>query len=769
MAFHNNIISFGESKLPGNTFVLREEHRDTVAACRQPVLKTLPKLVQEMFEKLDDALYKLADKADSNRQQNAYFDAMREVRKDRKRIERGFSNNILEGYDRFWQGGSATTPSGNEPDDPDPDDLTLVGNEALEDGLAINSMISRGENRYFRALYALNQRFGQMAGGAELAAEANPVAPAAIAEGFHDVIKDMVLDVKVKLVIYKQFEHSVIDALSGLYDEINGILTQAGILPKLTRKLIRRSGYQHARGRGGAGSEGEGPFADDLRGYDQEDAEFQTELFSTLQQLLGHRRGVQSPGMEGHARLPVLESGDVVNVLSSLQNSNMTGMANMAMMGPGAMDIRTSLMQAMQIGQGQQADKKISDNDEDAIDVISMLFEFVLEDKNLPDAMKALLARLQIPMLKVAILDRTLFRKKGHPARRLLNSMAQAAIGWSEGMGRGEGGLFAEMESIVSRILSEFDDDVELFSALNAEFKAFLENENKGTRVTEQRVAQVIQGKEQLTEARHLVLEEINSRLFERGGVPSVAANLLKDGWKDVLLLIYLRKGGDCPEWQEALELMDRLLWSVEPKCEKEQRRELLNEIPVLLKGLRSGLNSITYDQHKMARMFKELQLCHVDCLKGKPVQASTVVAQPPAALESEGIDVSSQTADNEEIEEIVIHSPGEKEVPEPMERDEYQELAENLAIGAWLEVSEDEGEPYRAKLSWRSKVSGACLFVNRKGMKVAELSLPALATWFRGGKASVLTELDVPLMDRAMVAMMKALKNTGGSISAKI
>ena len=79
------------------------------------------------------------------------------------------------------------------------------------------------------------------------------------------------------------------------------------------------------------------------------------------------------------------------------------------------MDVRANLFQVMGLAQGATAEKKISGNDEDAIDVISMLFDFILEDRNLPDAMKALLARLQIPMLKVAILDKSFFT-----ARRIL-------------------------------------------------------------------------------------------------------------------------------------------------------------------------------------------------------------------------------------------------------------------------------------------------------------------------------------------------------------
>ena len=93
-----------------------------------------------------------------------------------------------------------------------------------------------------------------------------------------------------------------------------------------------------------------------------------------------------------------------------------------------------------------------------------MLFEYILDDRNLPDPMKALLSRLQIPMLKVAILDSVFFASKNHPARRLLNNLARASVGWADDGDRCPKSLYGQVSSIVDRVLSEFSDDIGLFS-----------------------------------------------------------------------------------------------------------------------------------------------------------------------------------------------------------------------------------------------------------------------------------------------------------------
>jgi len=168
-----------------------------------------------------------------------------------------------------------------------------------------------------------------------------------------------------------------------------------------------------------------------------------------------------------------------------------------------------------------------------------------------------------------------------------------------------------------------------------------------------------------------------------------------------------------------------------------------------------------------MANVFKALQACHVKCLrstsvkqralevaraKSVPVEVKPTIADTVISLDEE------QSSEDNVSEEIVLETaaPTETEVDGP--RDRFTELAETLERGVWIERTNDAGEVIRAKLSWRSGITGVCLFVNRKGIKVAEVSPQALASWFRGGSAVVLEGAGVPLMDRALSAMVTVL-----------
>ncbi len=725
---------------------IQEDHRRLLDSCRQISAKVLPKLLDGMFEKLDDALYAMADKAESNQHQCSFFDAMRDVRKDRERISVDFGRQVLDGYDRFWNSGRPGSPGkgGNSSDEAD--GFSLMENDALEEGLAITNIITRGENRYYRALYELNQRFAHLAGFSDLDVRDNPLAPAALANAFQDQTKPMALGVQVKLVIYKQFQREVIDSLETFYKEINSALVQGGVLVKMDKRVNRSETRPAPESRTSGGDPTQQAYTDS-ESFDEDDSQLQAEIFGTLKQLLGRRRG--SVAMANTQTYPTLDTAEVVKALSVLQQTGGSYSSDPTPSGNESLDVRANLIRVMDIGQGQVSEANINRNDEDTIDVIAMLFEFILEDRNLPDAMKALLSRLQIPMLKAAILDKTFFNRKNHPARRLLNAMAQAAVGWSGDSGRDGSGLYNKMSAIVDRVLTGFDNNVEIFSELNDDFAAYIESENKGSQRTEHRVTQIIQGKEQLKAARHRVFEEINNRMFGREGIPKPVNKLIKEGWRDVLQLIYLRKGEESDEWQRALGLLDKLLWSVTPKPERAEKQALLAETPLLLKGLRAGLNEISFDQHKMAKLFKDLQACHLCCLKG---------VDPVAAM---GGGAEDQIDNAQQNEDSNFNGQKSRAASGSVVRDEYFDLAESISIGTWLEVKESNGMTFRAKLSWRSIVSDTCLFVNRKGQKVVEIPIADFASWLRTGKAWQLEEPDVPLMDRALTAMMDVLKKT--------
>lgn len=727
-----------------------------------------------LFENLDDALYEMANKSDSNTLQNVYFESMRELRKQRNAIDRRLNQEVLRVYDRFWETGETGIKAQSLDELSMDTEMSLLDDEELEDSLAITNMISKAENRFTRELFAMGQRFAYVIGGGQVDerfAQETPLSPAVMCGAFQVAMANVPVELPVKLVVYKLFDRHVMHFIGGLYDEINILLGKAGVMPKLTPK-IRRNPVAPAMMRGD-GSEsqltGDSSYLAEPGGQSSAYAttptqatDLQGEIFAALQQLLGVRRARVSDGVSSSSLMlsapmgsvPVIDTGELLGALNAIQQSNVVmlpqGRRVTQALSPD--DMRARLISDLNIAREGQITRALGDADNDTIDVISMLFEFILDDYSLPDAMKALISRLQIPMLKVAIIDKTFFSKKIHPARRLLNSLAQAAVGWNDTGDRANDVLYNKIESVVKRVLNEFHDDPGIFSELDDEFNAWWQQEQRGAQIAEQRTNQVTRGKEQLRSAKQTVVEELNKRLRRQKVVPEAVMSLLEDGWKDVMLLNYLRQGADSKEWQESLEIVDRLLWSVQPKSDYAERQQLLRGIPELLRNLRERLNSISFDQHKMARLFKELQNCHIGCLRGGDPNLIHGAGTNPSSVQEIHFPDSQLVGGNSQMSQLTDEAISE--------HDEYTQQARDLEIGSWLEM-QDGSVKNRVKLSWKSKVTDTYIFVNRKGMKAMELTTASLSRRLREGSAKLVEISDTPIIDRALDAMLTALKNT--------
>ena len=774
MSRSNNIISFGDAAKE-HRLVLDSKTLEVVDACRSVIVRTLPCLADGLFEKLDDALYELADKSETGSSQAGYFDAMREVRKQRSLLQNSFTQGIQERFDSFWRYGPIANRDKHDAETEVTNGFCLMEEDDLEESLAINDMISKGENRYERELYSIEQRFASMVKDEGVTHQNNPVAPAAICTCFEASIKCLEVEIPVKLVIYKLLDKHVMQQLDPMYKEIDAALERAGFMP-LRLPRIQKTRHTLTPPRKEAADisqEVERPQntapQDSIRIEDCDAAS--TELFSTLQQLLNLRQqqgGVSIPTAEA-AALPPVNASELLGALSFMQKVSVELLCVAPALGAAMVrdtDVKDVLLSKLKIGQEGEDTKALAQTDNDAIDVIIMLFEFILEDKNLPDAMRALLGRLQIPMLKVVLLDKSFLSKKQHPARRLLNKLAQAAFAWSEADDGAGDELYEKMEAVVKRVLSEFDNDLALFEEIDQEFTAFLKKEQHRSEVAEHRAQQISLGKAQFKAARRQVSEEIEARLKDRE-VPKVVAILLREAWRDVLLLVNLRQGTESKAWSNALALMDKILWSVEPKYGNIERQRMLERIPLILKELREGLVSISYDPCKIARVFKCLQACHVTALR---------LEQRPGGegrrdisrlqMGHEDLKIDDDSIEAQGSDEIVLEglSANEEEAEhsnaEKRGSDEYTEQVESLSVGAWLEIVGESGARRRVKLSWKSIADSSLILVNRRGIKVMEMSVNELATLIQAGRAVVLNELEVPLMDRALSSMVDALRN---------
>ncbi|WP_329742509.1 DUF1631 domain-containing protein [Dyella sp. A6] len=728
-------------------------------AVRNIASRRLHLCLGNLFEQVDDALFDLAEKAENNAAQMHYFDGMREVRKRRPMVERNFLLLVSRNIDEFASKGrpqasqaTAATPAG-------PVELSLVADNELEESLAITSMIGKTETRLARDLFAVNQRLSVICGGMKIDDASNPIGPASLSQAFRQSVRELSADMRVKLIIYKLFDRYVLATLDELYQETNNELMRAGVLPQLRHEVRRNSqgaaapqGGEHAASPQHAGDAGEAH-------VDGQSDEVSAELLHTLRNLFQARRthpGVPLSTMN-HGPLPT--ANELIGALSVLQNQAAAmPPAPVASQGPAVLaqevlQLKEHLLTQLGALRGERPGQ-VATIDEDTIDLVGMLFEFILEDRNLPTQMQVLLARLQIPYLKAAILDRKLFAHRKHPARRLLDSLADAAKGWSEESDR-DGRLLEMVKSIVDRLLQEFDDDLGIFERLCNELLAFQETSTRRAELAEQRVAESTRGREKLEQARRQAAREILTRIDGRT-LPPLIHGVLTRAWANHLVLTILRQGEESLEYKSALRFVNDFIESTRPARDLESRRALRQMLPGIERALRQGLASVAFQESDIERLLAQLH----DYYR----QQLGEIAPPPASSPQDAAEAASNLPIPDSVQSLVNEDePLDDTATDAVEDTSAEYDAElqrvgEMRPGTWLEFGADGETPERAKLSWISPMSGRYLFVNRRGLKVADHSPQELAHALAHGKIRLLESN--ALFDRAMDAIVDRLSH---------
>ncbi|RDJ00155.1 DUF1631 domain-containing protein [Dyella solisilvae] len=719
-------------------------------------------LINGMFEHVDDALFDLAEKAENNAAQMHYFDGMREVRKRRPMVERGFLSLVSRELSDFASKYRTTTsgvplPIGTG-------ELSLVADNELEESLAITSMIGKNETRLTRELFAVNQRLSVIYGGLQIEDSTNPVGPAALSQAFRQAMRELNAEMRVKLIIYKLFDRYVLASLDELYQEINAELARAGVLPQLRHEVARGGGAQRGAGAGAqdagaAGAEGAegGAFLQDDEGAAS------NELLQTLRTLFSARR----TGPEGATvRLPagavqLPSANELIGALSVLQsqaaiNQHLpvhSGSSNALELAGEVQQLKEHLLAQIGSLRGEKP-SQVSTIDEDTIDLVGMLFEFILEDRNLPTEMQVMLARLQIPYLKAAILDRKLFAHRQHPARRLLDNLADAAKGWSAESDR-DHRLHDKIKSIVDRLLQDFDDDLSIFERLCVELQEFQDISRRRAELAEQRVAESTRGREKLEQARRRAAREILSRIDGKN-LPPLIHGILSRAWANYLVLTILRQGEESSEFRDALRFAGDFIDSTKPARTLDERRALRQMLPGIERALRRGLANVAFQESDIDRLLAQLHTYYRHQL-GEAVPEAEV----QAVEESRSLPIPESIQPIAETQEELTRT--EPEVEPPLDTPESRLVAE-LKPGTWLEFMSEPETVERAKLSWISPMSGRYLFVNRRGLKVADYSPHELAGALAAGVARVLDS--TALFDRALDAIVGRLSQPATATS---
>ena len=730
------------------TAVLPHRVRVTLEELYALVADELARQLERMLVDYEQQLFRLADQARNQSVQGMHFEALRALRQNRADLVPLFLI-ALEGSLSRIREAAAPAAAGAEVAPMVFRDMRLIDHAEASEDTVLRTMAMRQESRASLALQLLGQRFGVLAGAPAFDAERLPVGPQQLGKLLQGASEVLQLDTDARQLLLHTFERHVLAGYEQLVEMMNALLARHNVLPGLSfvplRKRPRSQRHErHERGEAPGSTDSppvqrseplaldpqHSPHTGWMGDTAPSDPVAETAAFEMLQQLLAGRRnllGKLRPGgktqANSHAPLP---TQDVLSVLGKLQGSS-----------PAPRNV-TEVRQALLLEGRQEGGEPIalSREDSDTFELLGLLYTEIGRELREGAASSALMERLQVPLLRVALQDREFFVRKHHPARQLLNAVAESGARWL-GEDDADPQLGAQLQQAVDHVVENYDGDSKVFEAANQELQEKLQSMARKAEVTERRHVEAARGKEKLVLAKQRAAAVLDDAVLDKQ-LPKFLRTLLSQAWADVLTLTLLRHGEDSEEWKQQLAATGQI---VAANGDGVPAPEGLDQ------QIESALTQVGY---------------HVDeaSVIARRLTAGVAEGEDDAASRTElAMKLKARARLGEETVAKVAPLPPRT----PSEEACYGQLR-TLPFGTWFEfVNNQQGDVVRRRLAWFSPITNNALFVNQRGHRIGEHSLDALARMMAQEQARIVTADKGRLVDRAWQATLNALRHLGG------
>jgi hypothetical protein len=457
--------------------------------------------------------------------------------------------------------------------------------------------------------------------------------------------------------------------------------------------------------------------------------------FHDLQQLLTQRRAQAervNPVPPGQRSEISIATRDLLQTLGRMD-------AEPTLPGGGAPSIadvkRTLLAQAR-----QQHGKPVAltPSDSDTFDLVGLLYNHLQQEIRDDAPAAALVKRLQLTLLRVALQDRSFFVRPNHPARQLLSTVSETAAKWLADDDI-DPNLLAPLQQAVTHAVKHYDGGLEVFEQSNKQLQAHIDTQVRRAETLEKRHVEAARGKEKL-EAAKLRAEQVLGETIGDAPLPKFTRALLNQAWADVLTLTFLRHGEGSEEWNRQIDATRQVVAA----C---THRDDNVEHPALKAHVEAALKQVGYHDAEADVIARRLSSSLREDEDGESRTELTMKLKARVRLGEE-----SQKARKPDLP---TRSPHEQEC--------YEQLR-LLPFGTWIEfVTNQQGDVVRRRMSWFSPVTGNALFVNQRGQRVGEHSLDSLARMMAKDQVRVVTAQRAGLVDRAWHAALSALRSLTG------
>ena len=665
-------------------------------------------------------------------------------------------------------------------------DLSLVDEAELEETLAVARIADKAEQACAHLIEPLKARLALVTGThPEHFKFSN--SPTYLVNAFQQAWESMEdqPSVDTKIVIYKHFEQELIQDLPSCYLELNEILAQSGILPHLKTTIKKSEDRDDGKSKSDK-KEIEDQKSALQRVVDPAEEQAAKSIWNEIRQFLQPQGTAQSG--------PAVNLKELVEAVNALKEMKAL-LGEIGLNGVAPTELKQHLLKSMQ----KTPDKPINLGTHEAtIDTVGLLFDHVLQEQSIPDSLRVMIAKLQVPYMKVAVLEPSLFAKPTHPARLYLNIVGDLASKWSPEIDK-QWPLNKTLTQSIQTTLEKALTYPKVFEEEFLVLEQLLQNISKKSQIVEKRLEDVAKGKEKMEQAQLWVKQTLLAKLHNKK-MPSWMSLFLYQYWPSYVLLQVLKEGQESIAVKRSISLVDQLITAQDMRFNPTMVQSMQKISPILSTQIEQGLKMVGFAENDLKtalqsfdRFFKGDALAQTDSwsfthipstlqLNPQDYTPQTLAAPLSPKAEAWKHEIKSKSFEgytqNMEILEKEYTKSQDKldksadkpsatserdehkaTLPKPSEEAMLQHCAQQikqLKVGDWLEWQEG-ARKFRAKISLISSFTGRMTLVNLSGQKVAEKSQEEMTQLLRKRLLTIMP--DKPLFERAMSSIWSKLK----------
>ncbi len=836
--------------------------------------------LEDMFKKADDYLFNSAQNAANIAEQNKMFEAMNALRAEKQPLQKGYIDELsfylqpVSELDKLPEKKQAKKPAS----------LGLVENTEMDERVTLNGISSKAMDANSESIGFLIKRLKELSLYNDHIFHGEAMEPKRLCEAMHEAVAKTELTTDQRLTVYQFFNQVLIKDLGKLYDLLNDLLIENGILPEIEFNMdlphYDHESYDEGAGDDAAGEEQQAPppvppgsrraFGSGIsgagRGYAPPASGGAPMGGAPMggapmggapmggapmggAPMGGAPMGGASSGGGGGAAPrrafgsgmhsfsqapqpynPNAGGGDVAGsevatgpagqsysagvpvgqVRESIQNFVGGSHADTAFQGNDsyyshqqvmtaltglqeapedfsqtplvfdANQIKKAVLSSIGESEGGAVTKAVHQVSEKTIDFIKLIFDAIIDEESITDEIKTLLLSLQIPVIKAAMLDSEFFIDDQHPARQLLDKIAEAGVGVCEHTDP----VYVEIEKVVRKLLSDYDEDIIAFTVALDELKELTEEIYRKARETEAKSQKAVK----MSHAKSIVLQEIRKITIGKE-LPLGIRTLVLKVWPSMMFNHYMAHGKANDEWVELLMILQKIIESVQPLNTVQELEELGVSYNDILEAAKSKLNKCRKNREIIEDVLKQLSETYEDLMStpdlpdenepqpdadivekiaevvAEPVdQAEVVPEQPGEVAEAAAESVTEEEPAGADHEDISLGSAEAMQAPEPEERDPEVVAKEKIAMlpdgvspGSWFIVYNGEEKPVRRlKLAVILVQDATMVFVDHLGNVVIEKDAEEFAGEIDKGLSGMIMQHSV--FDHALHSALEAI-----------